>query len=375
MQNEIIAGINEEDIKFLHSGQIAKYVFPIDRNEAHKKKKPHLIIRIFVIAIAGNGEIKYLVQKRSKKKEDFPEFFTDTASGHVIYKKGLKLNDIKANAKRELYEEFGIEDEKLKKIKFYDLKSDTHKNTLEIAYVFIGLVDPDVEIHPDPSELDVNESKFYTKTELKELLSTQKSIDYSREIWQKLIKMDLVSFFTSDTADIKFKNRYDKIALFIGRFQPLHHGHIYVLKKLFKRHRKVKIGIGSSQLSHTTNDPFEKEERTQFIMAALQKRNISPDHFEIYFIPDIFNANKWVSHVHSIVGDIDIVYSNSDWIRNLFSKAGFEIGEKMEIFKNKYNGSHIRNLISKNQQKWKELVPKEVIDLMIKFNGIDRIKR
>ena len=61
MEEEILACIKEENIKFLESGQISKYVFPIPRKEAHLKKIPHLIVRVFIIAITPNGEIRYLV--------------------------------------------------------------------------------------------------------------------------------------------------------------------------------------------------------------------------------------------------------------------------------------------------------------------------
>ena len=51
MNMEVIACISDENIKFLHSGQIEKYVFPMYREEAHKKGISHLIIRLFVITI------------------------------------------------------------------------------------------------------------------------------------------------------------------------------------------------------------------------------------------------------------------------------------------------------------------------------------
>ena len=119
MKNEFIACINDEDIKFLESGQISKYIFPLDRTEAHKNKITHLITRFFIISISPNGEIKYLVQKRGKNKSEFPEYFTDSSSGHVIWKKNLNLNGINKDAMRELEEEFGIHPKTLLKTKFY----------------------------------------------------------------------------------------------------------------------------------------------------------------------------------------------------------------------------------------------------------------
>ena len=76
----------------------------------------------------------------------------------------------------------------------------------------------------------------------------------------------------------------------------------------------------------------------------------------------------------SIVGEFDIVYSNSDWVRQLFQRNGINIGEKLVIFKNKFNGSHIRKLMIKDDKGWERLIPKEVVNLINKFDGIERIK-
>jgi len=197
-------------------------------------------------------------------------------------------------------------------------------------------------------------------------------VDYSKEIWNYLIQMDVISFFEINQ-NLKKSGSQD-VALFIGRWQPLHHGHIYVIYRILESHKKLKIGIGSSQLSKTKNDPFTSEERIKFITTALEKRKISKNKYEIYEIPDIFNAQKWVDHVVSIVGDFDIIYSNSDWVRQLFQNKNYLVGKKLGIFKKKYNASNVRKLISKEKKNWTNLVPKEIANLIKEFKGIERIQ-
>ena len=241
MQKEILACIDKKYKKFLQSGQISKYVYPLERNEAHIKKSSHLITRFFIMSITPVGEILYLVQKRGNSKKKFPEYFTDSSSGHVLWEKNLDLNKIKKNALRELEEEFGIPPNAVQKVQFYDINAEGD----EIAYIFFGIVDHDVPLKPNSNELDVYSSKFYNKTELKHLLESEKNIDYSKQIWNKLLNSDIVSLFEKNFESINKDNK--KIALFIGRFQPLHHGHLYVLRTILKSYNKVKIGIGSSQ--------------------------------------------------------------------------------------------------------------------------------
>ncbi len=372
MKIEILACINDEHIKFLQSGQISKYTFPMPRKEAHKKKITHLIIRFFIMAITPEKEILYLVQKRGKNKQSFPEHFTDSASGHVNYKADLEFNDIKKNAIRELEEEFNIPPKTIQNIIFYNIIIEKDEFTTEVAYVFFGLIDYDVKLNPNPSELEVDASRFYTKVELEKLLESEKSVDYSKKIWEYLLNLNVLKIFEEEK-ELKDGNE-KKIALFIGRFQPIHHGHIYVLKNILKSYDLLKIGIGSSQLSHTKNDPFTSDERKQFLNAVLKKREISPDLYNIYEITDIFNAKKWVDHVISIVGEFDVIFSNSNWVRQLFQTKGIKIGKKITIFKSKFNATNIRKLIIKDNRGWLRLVPKEVVNLIKKFNGIERIK-
>ncbi len=373
MEKEILACIENKDIKFLHSGQISKYTFPMERHEAHQKKISHIIIRFFIVTISPDNKILFLVQKRNKKKKQFPEYFSDSASGHVIYKKNLNLNNIKENAKRELEEEFGIPPKSVKRMKFYDLNTESNNKTTEIAYIFLGLVHYNTELKPNPEELEIKESRFYTKKELRNLLENEQSIDYSKKIWEKIAELDIFKYFGLNNDSKRNEKTKKEIALFIGRFQPLHHGHIYILNYLLKNYRLIKIGIGSSQLSKTKSDPFTSKERIQFIQAALEKRGISSGKYKIYEIPDIFNAKKWVNHVVSIVGNFDTIFSNSEWVRQLFQNQGYRLGRRLFIFKKKYKGSNIRNLINKKNPNWKSLVPKEIFQLMTEFGGIQRI--
>lgn len=368
MKNEILACIEKNNKKFLQTGQIYKYIFPMKRIEAHEKKVSHLITRFFILSISLDGSPLYLVQKRGKSKKTFPGYFTDSSSGHVNWEKYLDLNKIKNNALRELEEEFGIPPREVKKVQLYDLNSEGD----EIAYIFLGFVKYDVTLNPDEEELDFKFSRFYNKAELEKILETEKYIDYSKQIWEKLLNKDISSIFEKKNVN-NTKNNY-RIALFLGRFQPLHHGHIYVIKQILKFNKKIKIGIGSSQISNTINDPFTSDERKKFIITALERRSISSKSYELFDIPDIFNAKKWVDHVISIVGKFDIVYSNSDWVRELFSNKGIKVGNKISIFKKKFNGNNVRNLIIKNKKEWKSLVPNEVVELIGEYNGVSRLK-
>ena len=191
MEKEILACIDEKNKNYLQSGQISKFIFPMERKEAHDKKISHLITRFFIISQTPEGEIFYLVQKRGKTKKSFPEYFTDSSSGHINWVRNLDLNKIKKDALRELEEEFGIPPNAVQRNLFYDINTEG----LEIAYIFLGIVDHNIPLNPDPDELDVKFSRFYNKKELENLLENEKNIDYSKKTWRKILNTDIALSF------------------------------------------------------------------------------------------------------------------------------------------------------------------------------------
>lgn len=109
-------------------------------------------------------------------------------------------------------------------------------------------------------------------------------------------------------------------ALFIGRFQPFHQGHLDAIKQISEP--KIIIGIGSSQYSGTTDNPYGFEERQKMIETALQDLDVN---YKIIAIPDIHDEDNWVEHVKNIVDDFDVVYTGNDWVKRLFEDKGYRV--------------------------------------------------
>ncbi|MEJ2279707.1 MAG: NUDIX domain-containing protein [Candidatus Lokiarchaeota archaeon] len=210
MEDEIIACIKKDDLKYLQSGQISKHIFPMERNEAHKKEIPHLIVRVFILRKNESGKFEYLVQKRSERKRVYPGYYTDSASGHILYKEGLNLKDIKQNAIRELNEEFGIAENDLVSLFFYELSSEKNKITTEVAYIFMGTVKTGADLKPNPKEVDPSVSRFYSEDQLIQILNNEKLIDHSKRIWKKLLENKNLHIFNEidKTKSIKEDNNH-----------------------------------------------------------------------------------------------------------------------------------------------------------------------
>lgn len=158
-------------------------------------------------------------------------------------------------------------------------------------------------------------------------------------------------------------------ALFIGRFQPFHLGHLKVVKDIVKNYDII-IAIGSAQESFTIENPFTAGERYEMISDSLKEEKIR--NFSIIPIIDINRYAVWVSYVVSLCPRFEIVFSNNELTKMLFSKADYKVSGTKIYDEDKYSGKEVRRRIL-NGEKWEELVPKKVAELIREFNGINRI--
>lgn len=80
-------------------------------------------------------------------------------------------------------------------------------------------------------------------------------------------------------------------AIFIGRFQPFHKGHLEAIKWILKREKSIFIVIGSTQEFSNKNNPFSFKERKEMIKRTLLAEKIK--NFKIYGIPDFPEDVLW----------------------------------------------------------------------------------
>lgn len=149
-----------------------------------------------------------------------------------------------------------------------------------------------------------------------------------------------------------------KRALFIGRFQPFHNGHLSVLEELAKLdYSEVVIAIGSSQYKNLPDNPFSFAERSAMINKVLLAIGYTVP-YSIVAIPDIHDDARWVEHVnnivHQVVGEYEAMYTGNDWVKNLFEQAQGNVKPVHKIIM--IDGTTIRKLIRKGDMSWKQFV-------------------
>ncbi|MCK5560727.1 MAG: nicotinamide-nucleotide adenylyltransferase [Thermoplasmata archaeon] len=161
--------------------------------------------------------------------------------------------------------------------------------------------------------------------------------------------------------------------LVIGRYQPFHNGHLEVILEIMTDpgcHELI-LAIGSAQESHTMENPFSAGERILMIDRALKNANV--DNYYLIPIPDINRYAVWVSHVESLVPPIDIVYTNNQLTRRLFTERGYNVKSPKLYDREQFSGTKIRKLMIADCD-WEALVPSEVAKIISDIDGVKRLK-
>jgi len=164
-----------------------------------------------------------------------------------------------------------------------------------------------------------------------------------------------------------------KRGAFIGRFQPFHMGHLVVIKNLLKEVDELIIVIGSSQHSHSIDNPFTAGERLVMVRNGLNEAGIPHESWWIVPVPDVHVHMIWVSQVIGYTPKFDVVYSNEPLTSRLFKESGFEVKPIPFVERHIYSATEIRKrmLAGKN---WEELVPKSVVAFIKQIDGIQRLR-
>lgn len=155
---------------------------------------------------------------------------------------------------------------------------------------------------------------------------------------------------------LKGKMKDYKHAVFIGRFQPFHNGHLNVLSKSLEIAEQVLILIGSCNSASNIKNPFTYEERVQMICSVLSAEQKSRVKF--IPVPDYYNNNNyWITEVQNKVSQfiendastalVGFYKDASSYYLNLFPQWDFVQLEQKEML----NATDVREILFSRAQK------------------------
>lgn len=164
-----------------------------------------------------------------------------------------------------------------------------------------------------------------------------------------------------------------KSALFIGRFQPFHFGHLHIVEEMIKENDRAILVIGSAEKNFVPKNPLTAGERYQLIDAALQEKGISCDKYRILPVRNVNNYALWVNHINMYVPPYNVLYTGSDLVKACYSTHNVEIKQIDRRHLN-ISATEIRTAMAEGSDDWKQMVPKAVATLLEKWQIPIRIQ-
>ena len=161
--------------------------------------------------------------------------------------------------------------------------------------------------------------------------------------------------------------------LYIGRFQPIHLGHLHCIRNILTKASEVIIVIGSAQFSHTLHNPFTAGERVTMLRMAMDEAKIDASKYFLIPIRDLRIHDLWVPHLVSQTPRFEIVFSNEPVTSRLFKESGFRVEPIPFYDREQFSATEIRERIVKGSG-WEKLVPPSTSAYIKTIFGDERLR-
>lgn len=151
-----------------------------------------------------------------------------------------------------------------------------------------------------------------------------------------------------------------KIGLVVGRFQPFHLGHLYLLREVLKHADKIIIAVGSSNIEDA-NNPLSYNKRLEMLEKVIEHEKIQNRILKIVPSPDNPDDDIWLKDLLKNTGKFDIEVGNNDWTNDILEKAGYKVLRVPYFKRELYQGVLIRKLFQENGD-WQSRVPDYLVN-------------
>ncbi len=181
--------------------------------------------------------------------------------------------------------------------------------------------------------------------------------------------------------DTKVKEKAERITgVYWGRFNPIHKGHIAVIKKLRRRTETLIVVIGSSEHKDEEENPFSGAERANMVTAYLKEEGI--EGCRVVTINDDENYANGVDNIFRKCGNVDLLFLSDEYRGVDKSSARDKIinaiagRARIAYFsrRGKLSSTLLRGRIA-DSKTWENLTGKSVVRIIKGIDGIDRIRR
>lgn len=138
-----------------------------------------------------------------------------------------------------------------------------------------------------------------------------------------------------------------KTAVFLGRFQPFHIGHMSIVEKIFQQDfQRLLLIIGSADKSGTDENPWNVQEREEIIRASIplelqEKIDITP-------LADVPDDDVWCENLKVLLPPEVTLFTGNDWVKSICERHGIQT-DWIGAYYIDISGTKIRDMIQKGE--------------------------
>ena len=163
-----------------------------------------------------------------------------------------------------------------------------------------------------------------------------------------------------------------KVGILVGRFQPLHKGHVKAIQFARNNSDKLYIIVGSAEKSNQKRNPFSFEERKRMIELAINEKKLQ-DNISIVPINDANNHTEWIASIKNTVGEYNLIFTNDELTEKLFKKNETKVINVPLLDRNILSATEVRKRLELDKE-WKSLVIPEIANYLTEINAVERMK-
>jgi nicotinamide-nucleotide adenylyltransferase len=170
-----------------------------------------------------------------------------------------------------------------------------------------------------------------------------------------------------------------KRALYIGRFQIVHHGHLDVVRHIDAAPDidEILIAVGSTQYDHSKKspvapwsfNPFAYEERREMLERSLAGVPAKP--CSIHPVPDYHDYPKWYQHIVDHLPVFECLYTSDLREKDFFSEKGKEVRRFPRV--RSFHAGSIRDALARGGE-YRSAVPDGALVVLDRIDAAERLR-
>lgn len=146
-----------------------------------------------------------------------------------------------------------------------------------------------------------------------------------------------------------------KVGIVIGRFQPFHNGHKYLIEKAFEYCDKIFIMVAGANLNDE-NNPYSSKKRLEIVEKFVEKEGLTEKVIKVFSHNNHPDDTIWLKRLLKKTGPVEVVIGDNEWVNGIFEDANIPAVRIGYHKRRTLEGKKIRKLKERNG-KWEDRVP------------------